>query len=99
MKVVKKGRKKNGLPARYRCTGAGNGGGGCGIVHLIFKDDLFTTISSAGRKGAYCNTFTCICCDVETDIKDALLSTNELPLRNTWVQKRRNKTKGGTRGY
>jgi hypothetical protein len=69
MKVIKKGRKQKGWSKEFKCTGKGNGGGGCGAILLVSKGDIYQT-SSHHYDGSsdYYNTFTCPCCRVETDI-------------------------------
>jgi hypothetical protein len=71
MKVIKKGRPQKGWSKKYKCTGSGNGGGGCGAVLLVEEGDLFET-SSGHYDGStdYYTTFQCIECGVKTDIKD-----------------------------
>jgi hypothetical protein len=56
----------------YTCTGAGNGGGGCGAVLLVEKDDVFVTASHCRDETDYFNTFKCAQCGVRTDIKESL---------------------------
>jgi len=53
---------------RLRCTGKGNGDGGCNRHMLVCKKDLYLT--RAGRERGYTTyvTFTCCVCKVETDI-------------------------------
>ena len=52
------------------CTGAGNGGGGCGSKLLIERGDVYLTHSydyGGGHDIYY--TIRCLECGVETDIK------------------------------
>lgn len=68
MKVIKKGREQKGWTKKFTCTGKGNGGGGCGAVLLVSKDDFYRTSSHYYDGGSdYYDTFMCPCCKVETD--------------------------------
>lgn len=69
MKVMKKGRSQKGWAKEFRCTGAGNGGGGCGALLLVELGDLFRTYSGAGGEDEFFITFQCVECGVNTDIK------------------------------
>ena len=72
MKVLEEGRDWN---LEKRCTGYGNGGGGCNALLGIALDDIYQTY-----RGDYieiteiCYTFKCPVCGVETD-----LETYEVP--------------------
>lgn len=70
MKVIKKGRKQKGWSKRFKCTGRGNGRGGCGAMLLVEEGDLYRTYSSHydGSHEVYI-TFSCPCCGVETDVE------------------------------
>lgn len=69
MKVIKKGREQKGWAKEYKCTGKGNGGGGCGARLLVSENDLYRTIS-AHYDGStdYYITFRCPECRVQTDV-------------------------------
>lgn len=71
MKVIKKGRPQRGWAKEHKCTGAGNGGGGCGALLLVEKDDLLRT-GSHHYDGSddYYVSFVCPGCGVMTDIDD-----------------------------
>ena len=71
MKIVKKGRQQRGWSKEYKCTGNGNGGGGCGAVLLVSEYDIYGT-SNTDYTGDtnYYDTFCCMQCGVETDVKD-----------------------------
>ncbi|HTK05295.1 MAG TPA: hypothetical protein VL500_06925 [Candidatus Eisenbacteria bacterium] len=43
MKVIKKGSGAKGWSKRFKCTGSGNGGGGCGATLLVEHGDLLRT--------------------------------------------------------
>ena len=68
MKVIEKGNNWN---LERRCTGAGNGRGGCNSLLGIALDDIYLTYG-----GDYIEitdiyyTFKCPVCGVETDLKD-----------------------------
>ena len=69
MKVLKKGRPQRGWSKELECTGAGNGGGGCGARLLVEIGDVFETERSCmGRDIDYFVTFRCSECGVLTDI-------------------------------
>ena len=69
MKVLEKG---PGWSLKTKCTGFGNGNGGCGSVLLVEKDDIFITVSSnyADDDNDYYYTFCCPVCNQQTDIKE-----------------------------
>lgn len=71
MKVLKPGRLQAGWSKVFKCTGAGNGGGGCGAKLLVSEYDLYRTESHHydGSSESY-TTFCCPQCGVETDIVD-----------------------------
>ena len=66
MKVLEKG---SGWNLEKRCTGVGNGEGGCNSKLLIEPQDIYSTshIDYLGDKEYY-YTFQCPICGVETDI-------------------------------
>lgn len=72
MKVLKKGRPQKGWAKKSKCTGAGNGNGGCGAKLLIEEGDLFFTYSHHydGSSETYI-TFKCPECTIKTDIKSS----------------------------
>lgn len=68
MKVLEKG---PGWSMEVRCTGAGNGGCGCGARLLVERGDIYLTHSydyGGGHDIYY--TIRCPECNVETDIDD-----------------------------
>ena len=69
MKVLKKGNDQVGWTTSAKCTGSGNGGGGCKAELEVSVGDLFKTYSSHydGSNETYV-TFRCPCCRVLTDI-------------------------------
>lgn len=71
MEVIKKGREQKGWSKKYKCTGAGNGGGGCKAMLLVSHGDLYRTCRSdyLGDTYDHCITSRCPCCKVQTDIK------------------------------
>jgi len=69
METVKKGRKQGGWAEKFRCTGDGNDGGGCGAILLVSQADLYLTErTSQGDPTEYFHTFCCPECGVETDV-------------------------------
>lgn len=91
MKVVKKGRPQKGWAKKLKCTGGGNGDGGCGAELLVEEDDLFHTVSTALWETDYYITFRCTACGVLTDIseRDAPrhVRAPELPHYSEWRKK------------
>jgi hypothetical protein len=73
MKVLKPGRPQKGWSKKFKCTGAGNGGGGCGAQLLVEQGDVFQThhYDYGGGQDDY-NTFRCPSCKVLTDISGSL---------------------------
>jgi hypothetical protein len=71
MKVLQPGREQKGWAKESRCTGKGNGGGGCKALLLVDEGDLYLTHSSHydGSNETYI-TFRCVSCGVETDLED-----------------------------
>lgn len=70
METVKKGRKQGGWAKKFKCTGGGNEGGGCGAVLLVSQTDLYeTSRTSQGDATEYFLTFCCPECGVETDVE------------------------------
>jgi len=69
MKVIKKGREQEGWAKKFKCTGEGNGDGGCGAKLLVEEGDLYHTYSPHydGSTDTY-TTFSCSECGVETDV-------------------------------
>lgn len=74
MKVLEKG---NGWNIEKRCTGAGNGMGGCNSLLLIEEHDIYVTAHTdiAGDTDYY-YTFCCPVCGKETDIPDKDIPTS-----------------------
>lgn len=69
MKVIEKGREQKGWAKEFKCTGEGNGGGGCGALLLVEQSDVFCTYSSHydGSSETY-RSFQCPECKHLTDI-------------------------------
>lgn len=74
MKVLEKG---PGWSIKVRCTGSGNGDGGCESLLQVSENDIYVT-SNTDYTGDtdYYYTFRCPVCNVETDIKE-----KDLPIR------------------
>lgn len=68
MKIIKPGTPKGPWSKQVTCTGAGNGGGGCGAVLEVHEEDVYETWSSALHETYEYNTITCPECGYETDI-------------------------------
>lgn len=92
MKVLKIGRRQTGWATKAKCTGAGNGGGGCGAELLVEEGDLYITDSYHydGSHETYV-TFRCAQCGVETDLPESKRPGAVLPSRRAWLRRRRNK--------
>lgn len=65
MKVIKKGESWS---KKYRCTGRGYGGGGCGAILLLTRHDLYETCPEAHEEWI---NFCCPECGVETKVSGA----------------------------
>ncbi len=74
MKVIKPGDGRKGFGVEIRCSGSGNGGGGCHAQLLVEENDLFHTYSSAMGDGTHYFTFKCPSCGVWTDIPNKRVS-------------------------
>lgn len=68
MRVIEKGTGQRGWAQEFRCTGKGNGGGGCQALLLVEQGDVFATWSHARDESERHNTFRCCMCGVLTDI-------------------------------
>ena len=64
MEVLKKGKGWN---LKQKCTGYGNGNGGCGSLLKVEEQDLFLTYSDSDRY----ITFQCPVCNKYTDVNDS----------------------------
>ena len=84
MKVLQEG---PGWSIKQKCTGIGNGGGGCGALLEVERNDIYLT-SSTDLSGEtdYYFTFRCPCCDIETDVPEKDIPT--IIKRNLFDQKR-----------
>lgn len=89
MKVIEKGRPQKGWSKEFKCTGSGNGGGGCGAILLVEYGDLYITTSQCKDETDKFVTFRCSECGVETDIKEPLPGNleRELPTKNAWLNR------------
>lgn len=87
MKVLQPGRPQKGWTTELKCTGRGNGGGGCGALLLVSEDDLYHThhYDYGGGHDVY-TTFKCAACGVETDT-ESYRGSKSLPDKNDWVKK------------
>ncbi len=84
MKTLKKGRDQKGWSKEEKCTGLGNGGGGCGALLLVEQGDIFRTTSHARDETTNHVTFACHDCGVLTDMKiyGGPVRVGDLPLKN-----------------
>jgi hypothetical protein len=90
MKVIKPGRAQKKWAKEFKCTGTGNGSGGCGATLLVEEDDLFQTHVNSMDETDYFTTFKCCACGVFTDIPTPdHLNTLELPTQVVWDRKHR----------
>jgi len=70
MRVLEPGRPQKGWSIEKRCTGEGNGKGGCGALLLVEFADLHKTMRHARDETDYFATFKCSECGVLTDLFD-----------------------------
>lgn len=90
MKIIKKGRKQKGWSKEFTCTGDGNGGGGCGAILLVSKSDLYETKNCDYTGDCdYYTTYSCPCCDVETDIDVPCAVKSGLPSKTTFMRNKK----------
>ncbi len=69
MKVLERG---PGWGIKLRCTGSGNGGGGCESLLLVEENDIYVTANTDYTGDTdYYYTFRCPICQHETDIKSS----------------------------
>jgi hypothetical protein len=87
MKVLEAGRPQRGWSIEARCTGAGNGNGGCGALLLVEQADLFKTFSHCRDETDTFVTFKCTC-GVLTDLQNKHWPPHDivgaLPDRRKW---------------
>lgn len=84
MKVLQPGTGQKGWSKECKCTGDGNGKGGCGALLLVEQPDLFRTESHARDETTYYTTFKCSECGVLTDIVVPSTIAAGLPSKRTW---------------
>lgn len=87
MKVIEPGRAQTGWATEAKCSGEGNGGGGCGAKLLVEQPDLFTTSRTSRDETDILVTFRCMSCGVETDLPDRKVPPQVvavLPTKATW---------------
>lgn len=84
MKVIEKGRPQKGWAREYKCTGSGNGDGGCGALLLVEQGDLFQTQRNCRDETDYYVTFKCPDCGVLTDIGTSPFCPANLPTQREW---------------
>jgi hypothetical protein len=76
MKVLERGRPQKGWSTEIKCTGSGNGGGGCGAKLLVEQVDLYKTYRNCRDESDTFVTFTCCECGVETDLPSETFPLN-----------------------
>jgi hypothetical protein len=87
VKILEPGRQQKGWSTEAKCTGKGNGNGGCGAKLLVEQPDLFRTSSSAMGETDYYVTFECAACGVLTDLENVPGSVeSKLPWRKDWAE-------------
>ena len=69
MLILQPGRERPIWSREVECTGAGNGGDGCGARLLVEEDDLFRTYAGARVESHVRTTFECCACGALTSIK------------------------------
>lgn len=91
MKVIKPGREQKGWSKQFKCTGNGNGDGGCGAILLVEEGDLYRTERSFMAETDHYITFKCCACGVETDLskKDEPSLNRDIPSKEQWLKKRK----------
>ncbi len=74
MKVIEKG---EGWSIEVKCTGKGNGDGGCSSILMVEKDDIryYTWVAWYGDREC-CYTIKCPVCGVETDIPESKIPSS-----------------------
>ena len=73
MKII----EKNSWSIQHRCTGEGNGEGGCNSLLLLSKDDLFFNRAVCdGNSTRYILSFQCPICNLWTDVDDNKIPYN-----------------------
>ena len=69
---------------KVRCTGNGNGGGGCQALLAVTAHDVFPTTSSAMGETDHHKTIQCILCEVWTDVKDINITAKGVNPKQSW---------------
>jgi hypothetical protein len=75
---------------KKRCTGDGNGGGGCGALLLVEEADIFHTESYARDEMTRYATFMCSECGVLTDFDDGEVPSHvwdRAPSQKAWKER------------
>lgn len=85
MEIIKPGKNQKGWSTEVKCTGSGNGGGGCGATLRVDESDLYHTYRSVHYDDETFDTFTCINCGVETDLNNVPSQiAQRLPSKSAW---------------
>lgn len=91
MKLIKPGQGQVGWSHEFKCSGKGNGDGGCGAFLLVELPDLFRTFRSfCGETETYV-TFQCSECQTHTDLPGFMYPPKiaALPTLAEWATKQR----------
>lgn len=92
MKTVEVGKPPAVWSKNYRCTGVGNGGGGCEAMLAVEQTDLFRTLDFYASEPVDHITFACQECGVCTDVTDAPPNVQSgVPLTTKWFPKKRSR--------
>jgi len=78
MRLLEAGRPQQGWSMQKRCTGRGNGGGGCDALLLVEQGDVFSTESHARDETTRYATFECPGCGVLTDFSNGEVPSHVL---------------------
>jgi len=90
VKIIEPGRPQQGWSTEAKCSGRGNGGGGCGAKLLVEQPDLFKTFRVARDETDTFVTFKCPACGVLTDLADGAVPhaiRSVLPSQSAWEGK------------
>lgn len=93
MKTINKGKPWS---KKVKCTGHGNGSGGCGAQLLIEKEDLYETSRECygDSSPTYYTTFACQECGVETDIEVPDHISDKLVSKATYLKNKKMEKNG-----
>ena len=83
------GTPQKGWATKAKCTGAGNGNGGCGAELRVEYGDLYLTYSHCRDETDTFVTFTCAACGVGTDLPNSKRPPDwtSLPSKDAWQRR------------